>query len=332
VTAALVVAGLGLLALAVVDIIWTSLAAGSGAGPLTGRMARLLWRTALRVDRRTQVELLTPAGLLIVLSVLAAWILMIFAGWLLVFSASEGAVRNATTGAAGNLIDRAYFTGYTVFTLGLGDYVPGDGVWQLATTAATGSGLLLITLSITYLVPVASAVVLRRQFAGLIASLGPTAEPLVVRGWDGTKFRSLDQNLSALLPLLHTLRLQHYTYPVLHYFHSRSKQDSAAISLVHLDAALRMLRHGVAADVRPDAQTLDALEHALGAFLDAMDGIHISDDPEPVPAPSLVSLVDAGIPVDPAAYDHAVRESETRRRLLASFLHDDGWTVDDLQR
>lgn len=329
-TVALVLAGFAVLFAAVVDVVWTTVAAGSGAGPITGRMSRMLWRAALGIDRRTKASLLTPAGVVIVLSVLVAWIAMVLAGWMLVFSASDGGVRQASTDQPGDLVDRAYFTAYTVFTLGLGDYVPGDGAWQLATAAATGSGLLLVTLSITYLVPVASAVVLRRQLAGMVASLGRSSEDLAVRGWNGSDFGSLGQNLSTLLPLLHTLRLQHLTYPVLHFFHSRSRHDSAAINLVQLDGAVRLLRHGVAATVRPDTQTLDALAAALGEFLDTMEGVHISDDADPVPPASLGPLLDAGIPVDAVAYERAADASERRRRLLSSYLHDDGWTVQDL--
>lgn len=329
-TVALILVGVAVLAVAFVDVVWTTVAAGSGAGPFTGRLSRMLWRGALRIARTTKVSLLKPAGVLVVLSVLGTWIGMVLAGWMMVFSASDGAVRQATTDVPGDLIDRAYFTGYTVFTLGLGDYVPGDGTWQLATVAATGSGLVLVTLSITYLVPVASAVVLRRQLAGQIASLGRSAEKIVVGGWNGSDFGSLGQNLSMLSSPMHTLRIQHLTYPVLHFFHSTSRHDSAAINLVHLDGALRLLHDGVDPDVRPDSQTLEALSAAIGEFLDTMDGIHITDDAEPVPAPPLTPLADAGIPVDPVAYDAAVERSQRRRRLLSDYLRDDGWTVDDL--
>jgi len=331
VTTFLVAAGLVVLAMTVVDVVWTTVAAGSGAGPLTGRLSRMLWRAALRVDRSTQVSVLTPAGVLIVVTILGAWIFMILAGWLLVFAASDGAVRHATTGVPGDLLDRILFVGYTVLTLGLGNFVPGEGAWQIATVVATGSGLLLVTLSVTYLIPVASAVVQRRQLAGQISSLGGSSHEIVTNGWNGSDFGSLEQNLSMLLPTLHTLRLQHLSYPVLHVFHTRSKHDAAPISLVHLDGAVRLLRSAVHSDVRPDAQTLDALAAALGVFLDTMDGIHITDAAEPVPAPSLAPLKRAGIPVDPNSYEDAVQASERRRRLLASYLHDDGWTIDDVR-
>lgn len=273
---------------------------------------------------------LTVAGVLIVLFVLLSWIVLVLGGWLLIFSSADGAVRAASTAAPGDLADRIYFTGYTVFTLGLGDYVPGDGIWQLTTVLATGSGLIVVTLSITYLVPVASAVVQRRQFASQIAGLGRSGPDIVLRGWNGTDFGSLGQNLSMLTPLLHTVRLQHLTYPVLHFFHSPSPLDAAAVNLTNLAHALELLRYGVAADVRPDDQTLGAREGALDQFLDTMNGVHLSADAEPVPVADLTPLEEAGIPVDGSAYRRASAHSDDRRRRLRSYLRDDGWSLDDI--
>lgn len=61
-------------------------------------------------------------------------------------------MRSTATGNPAGTVERLYFTGYTVFTLGNGDFRPGAGTWQLATVAATGTGLVLITLAITYAV------------------------------------------------------------------------------------------------------------------------------------------------------------------------------------
>lgn len=330
-TVVLVSLGLLLLVVAFVDVAWTAVAAGSGAGPLSSRLSRTLWRAALGLHRaRSSQTLLTVAGVVIVLCVLLTWIVLVLAGWLMVFSSTDGAVRAASTDVPGHFVDRVYFTGYTVFTLGLGDYVPGDGVWQLATVLATGSGLMLVTLSITYLVPVASAVVQRRQFASQIAGLGRSGHEIVVNGWNGADFGLLGQSLAMLVSTFHTVRLQHLTYPVLHFFHSQSRLDAAAIRLTTLAHAVELLRYGVAEQVRPDDQTLGAVEAALDQFLDTIDGVHISDDAEPVPVADLSLLEEAGIPVDRSAYEAAQGDSEGRRRRLASYLEDDGWTVDDV--
>ena len=262
--------------------------------------------------------------------VLVTWVAALFLGWVLVFASSDGAVRAASTGIPGDLVDRIYFAGYTMLTLGLGDQVPGAGIWQLATVLATGTGLVLVTLSITYLVPVASAVVQRRQLAAQIAGLGGTAHDIVLRGWNGTDFGSLGQNLSMLSSSLHTVRLQHLTYPVLHFFHSQSRHDAAAVHLTNLDQAIGLLRYGVSDTVSPDAQTLAAIQNGIDEFLATMEGIHITDDAHSIAPASLEPLDQAGIPTDPSTYRAHVDDTERQRRLLASYLHDDGWTKHDL--
>lgn len=330
-TAALALTGTALIVAVLLEVTWTTVAAGSGAGPFTSRLTRILWRGALAVHRRREGgTFLVAAGVAIVVSVLVTWVAALLLGWVLVFASSDGAVRAASTGIPGDLVDRIYFAGYTMLTLGLGDQVPGAGIWQLATVLATGTGLVLVTLSITYLVPVASAVVQRRQLAAQIASLGGTAHDIVLRGWNGTDFGSLGQNLSMLSSSLHTVRLQHLTYPVLHFFHSQSRHDAAAIHLTNLDQAIGLLRYGVSDAVSPDAQTLAALQNGIDEFLATMEGIHITDDAHPIAPASLEPLDQAGIPTDPSTYRAHVDDNERQRRLLASYLHDDGWTEHDL--
>ena len=114
------------------------------------------------------------------------------------------------------LVDRLYFTGFTVFTLGVGDMVPGQGWWQVATVAATGTGLALVTTSITFLVPVASATAQRRHLASTVAALGGSPHDIVREGWNGSDFSGLVQQLVNLPPTIQMSRQQHLAYPVLH--------------------------------------------------------------------------------------------------------------------
>lgn len=143
-----VLVGLGLVGVALVDLVWTTIAAGSGAGPVTRRLARSAWQAALAVHRRRPSHrFLTAAGVGVVVVVLLTWIATVVAGWSLVFLSSGSAVLTST-GEPADALDRLYFTGYTVFTPGNGEFRPTTGPWQLATVAATGTGLVLITLAI----------------------------------------------------------------------------------------------------------------------------------------------------------------------------------------
>ncbi|MFP5579136.1 MAG: ion channel [Acidimicrobiia bacterium] len=327
----LALAGAAVIALVLIDVTWTTVAAGSGAGPFTRRSSRMLWRAALAIHRRTRGHtFLSAAGTLIVAAALITWITLLLAGWTLIFSSTDGAVRAASTGVPADSIDRVLYVGYTVLTLGLGNFVPGKGIWQLATVLATGTGLVLVTLSITYLVPVASAVVQRRQLAAQIAGLGGTAHDIVLRGWNGSDFGTLGMSLSMLQSTLHTVRLQHLAYPVLHFFHSQTRHDATAIHIANLVQAVGLLQYGVRDSVSPDSQTLAAVEDGLDQFLSTIDGVHISDDAAPIAAAALEPLEQAGIPVEASTYRSHVADTERRRRLLTSYLHDDGWTEDDL--
>lgn len=85
---ALAVAGSGLVAVALLDLAWTTVAAGSGAGPVIERLAGRCWSAAL-----------------------ATWIILVLAGRALLFSATDGAVRSTTTGAPADLTGRVYLAG-----------------------------------------------------------------------------------------------------------------------------------------------------------------------------------------------------------------------------
>lgn len=328
-TPALVAGGLALVAVALIDLAWTTVAAGSGAGPLSGRLAAVLWRASLAIYRRCRSHtFLTFAGVAIVLAVLAFWIALVLTGWAITFASSDGAVRHSSTSAPADLVGRLYFVGYTVFTLGNGDYRPGDGVWQLGTVLATGTGLMLVTLSITYLVPVASAVALRRQLASSVNVLGTTPHEILATTWDGVAFSGLSQRLVALGALIETSRQQHLTYPVLHYFHSKEVDSAAAPNLSNLVQALHLLQHGVAADVRPPPAVLVPLVRTLDSFLSTLQSAHL-DPGEPIPLPELEPVRNAGIPtVADDQYETAREPTRQRRSLLAGLLADDGWPAD----
>jgi len=333
VTAAVAAAGLLLVAAALVDLAWTTIAAGSGAGPLTGRLAARLWRVALGIHRRRRSDaFLAFAGVTVVFAVLAVWLLLVLVGWSVAFNASDGAVRDSQTGAPADVVARLYFVGYTVFTLGNGDYRPGDGAWQLATVATTGTGLVLVTLAITYLVPVASAVAQRRQLASTIAALGNTPEEILTTSWDGAGFGSLSQQLLALTPMVQAARQQHLTYPVLHYFHSQEPDSAAAPNLTNLAQALHLLRYGTEPPATVDSAVIVPLERSIDAFLSTLRSAHV-EPADPLPLPHVDGLRDAGIPT--ATDDHYnAGEGPTRHRraLLAGMLADDGWSASDIAR
>lgn len=70
--------------------------------------------------------------------------------------------------------------------------------------------------------------------------------------------------------MIQRARQQHFTYPVLHYFHSGDEASAVAPNLVNLDDALLLLNSGVAAEVRPGPGALRPLVNSIGGFLDTV--------------------------------------------------------------
>ncbi|RBY93582.1 hypothetical protein DQ237_17525 [Blastococcus sp. TF02-8] len=323
--------GLGvLLVLAVlVDVLATTLTLGEGAGPITRRVLRVLWRRSLRLrPRGSRSVLLADVGpALLVLTVLL-WVAATWIGWWLVFLGS-GAVENAGTGAAAGAGDVFYYAGYAVFTLGVGDFVADSPGWRILTAAASFGGLVLVTLAITYLLSVVSAVVSRRALAAQIHALGATAGEVVAGAWTGGRFGpAFVQQLLGLSGPLATVAQQHFAYPVLHYFRSRAPEESAPVAIAVLDDALLLLEAAVEPSVAPDPLAVRQVRRLVARYVQTVSGTSAPGQGErPPPSPSVAPLRAVGIPLGPPARldDRLVAEAG-RRSDLQWLVHGAGWS------
>lgn len=106
-TIALSVAGTLVLLATVADALLTTVRAGRAAGPMTERLADLLWRLALRLRSRHG----PPAGTgpAITFAAVTVWVVLLVGGWFLIFSASPGAVVDSK-GTPADSWARLYFT------------------------------------------------------------------------------------------------------------------------------------------------------------------------------------------------------------------------------
>ncbi len=318
----LVALGAAVLGAAAIDVIATTISAGLPGGFLTRRLGLFMWRRAVSLaDGRHGV--LQVAGLTIVLSIIVVWVSLIIGGWLLVIQ-GLGGVEHSATGLRGSWTDALYYVGYTVSTMGNGDLVAITDPARLATVLASISGLLTLTMCITYLVPVLSATAHKRQLATVLHALGPTPGELAERLWpDG----DLEANAGLTNDLAFRIRemtQQHHSYPVLHFFHARHRRTAVAPGIAALDEAL----HGV---IPHDCEQVDRhralptavhlLHESVGEFLQSLATTFVDTDvPEPPPI-----VLERGR----TTTDDRVPRSERRQRL-AAFCADDGWSWDDV--
>lgn len=319
--AALATAGAAVLVGVTVDVLATVLDVSHGAGPFTGPTGRRIWLRL--VDLRHSgmpAGVLRVGGILLTAMVIVAWLLALVAGWTLIYLADESALRIATTGEPAGGIDRIYFATSSLFTLSLGDVVPGASGWRLVAAANAGSGLLLLTLSITYAVPVIEAVTRRRIFAGTVATLGGDAAEIVAN-------HDRAQGEGALMDELPTLRRSiiemahlHLAYPVLHYFHSSDRRDAFGPNLAALYDALVTLERSWGEGPGGERAALVRTRATIEASLDPL---LLDHDTGRVP-PSLPGCHHAA--GDPCRLESDLAQ---HRGKLAALVYEEGWSWED---
>ncbi len=317
------VVGVVLLGVVVVDLFWTTLWVEGGAGPLTSRLMAVTWSGFKRIGDRNS-RLLALAGPVILIVGLSVWILLLWTGWTLVFASGTTPFIDTVGEGPLSWFEYVYVTGYTIFTLGNGDYVPRDGVWQLATTLATASGMLFVTLTVTYVLSVLDAVTQKRSFASSVSGLGTSGDEIVRTSWDGETFRGLDVPLNDLTSQLNALTENHKAYPILHYFHSSQRNRAPVASIAALDEALTLFRFGVPEADRPSDTIVKNARASVQSYLETLRNAFVDPADRSPPAPDLARLRDADVPtVSDEAFDDAVADVDERRRTLLRLVEAD---------
>lgn len=323
-----------LIAVTLVDAFWTTLGLGGG-GPLTQRLATGVWRTALAIHRltgRRAHRLLHISAVIILLLVIASWVALLWLGWLLIFAADPTGVVHATTGVQANLPQRIYFTGFTLFTLGVGDYVPQGEPWRFLTAVAALNGLFVITLSITYLIPVLSAAVEKRRLAAMIAALGRTPAEILATGWDGQTFVSLEQPLTSAARDIELHAQRHLAYPVLHHFHSPVRHTALSLRIAALDDALTVMSGAAAQETRMSTAVTRSVRSAISDLMEHVQTSSSAPRGGRMGAPELSA--DALPPDCPRSSEGEWRnckaEAAERRTIAHAFIVQGGWTWKDI--
>lgn len=323
---ALAVLGAALLVGTVVDALWTTLWVDGAAGPVTSRTTSWTWHGIRRLGGGRH-RLLSMTGPLILFGTVVGWVLALWAGWVLLFGADPQSLSDTRNGGHADWVGRIWFVAYAMFTMGNGDFSPKDGAWQIVAALVNASGMFLVTLAITYLLSVISAVVDKRAFASAVHGLGRDGADVVLAGWNGQDLHPLDRQLAQLSSQLSRLTEQYLSYPVLQYYHAARPEKSPALAVGVLDDALTLLRFGVRPEARPDTAGLTSARATVDSFLETLEAAFIPAAPESPPVPDLDRLRAAGVPVvDGHAFEREVHGLRGRRRSLLGLVRNDGWS------
>ncbi|MEZ4521201.1 MAG: ion channel [Thermomicrobiales bacterium] len=318
-------AGIAIILIAVVDILWTTLWVDGGAGPVSSRLTDWIWKLGLIVGRRRH-RLLSVFGPITLVLTVAVWVALLWLGWVILFEAQETSILRSQNQAPVDMIGIIYFVGYALFTMGNGDFSPNGEGWEIATALTNASGMLLITLTVTYLLSVISAVVHKRSVALQVTGIGRTPDAFLRNSWSGQDFRNLDLVFQSLSADVSRLCEQFRAYPILQYYHAETRTKSSAIGIALVDEAVTILTCGVPEDTRPNRALLLSLRSSLDMYLESIDqdfGGHSAETP---PAPDLRQLQKAGIPtLGETSFGSALEDQRSRRRQLLTMVREDGW-------
>ncbi|WP_083387771.1 potassium channel family protein [Planococcus antarcticus] len=315
------VIGILLIVLCIIDFTWTTLWIDGGAGPVTDRLSSFIWRT-FRLFVGDHSKSLSLAGPVVLSASLTMWIAILWAGWTLVFAGLEGSISPSHGNDPISWFDRIYFAGYLIFTLGNGDFSPTEGVWQILTVLATGTGMLFITFGVTYLISILSAVTVKRSFSASIQGLGHSAEELVESAWNGSNFHDIDSLLTTYSEQLSSLTAQHIAYPVLHYYHAANNVSSMPTAVVVLDEALSIM--GVPRDCHPNQLLLKETQSSVQLYLETLNKSFYKPSKNVPELPDFKFLSNAGIPLVPSEeFKEAYKQLRERRRKLLGVIEAD---------
>lgn len=319
--------GIIIVILVISDVLNSTLAP-RGTGFITERLRSGLWRFFLWLSNgKGDNKFLNYAGMFTVTAWLLGWIGFLWFGNFLIYLSDHFSVVVANTKTAASPLEKLYFVGYVLSTMGNGDLFPNGEGWRIYTGIISYSGFIIITLGITYLVPVLSAEIEKRQVSIYIHSLGLSPQEILLNAWNGKDFSILSQHFKSLSEDIMHLAQNHIAYPVLHNFHSHMHREALAVNLVVLDEALTILMLYLPNDMKPHKQEIYPLRFAITDYLATLGYAFIRPSKNE-PGPVVINKLRAyNIPFRQhnAEIQFELEKLTFRRKLLLGMLENDGW-------
>ena len=230
--------GFFILLFTIYDFFYTTLS-GSGAGFVAEKVSIFSDRIIQLLVKSFGRSVYKVHGLFVNLMVLVVWILLVWLGLFLVYSWNPEAITNSS-GRPANTLERLYFTGYIISTLGIGNFIPISGFFEIITSVFSFFGFIFFTSSMTYFISVSSALVNKRTLAKSIFNLGKSPQEIA------DKFLSMQssysyQQLLNLQEMIDKHSINHHAYPVVHFYTEAKAKDCLSLNLTRLDEAISIL-------------------------------------------------------------------------------------------
>jgi hypothetical protein len=279
-------AGFVLLALIIFDIYATVLHSSARYGPVGESLNRSVWRltraAAFRLSRANRHRLLNMVGPLLLPLLIAVYIVLLVLAFALVYYPHvPGGFTFGVSHPEPGWIDAVYFSGVTLTTVGYGDVVPRAAHLRFLALFEAVSGLVVISLAITYMLTVYTALERKRAVAVSVyhqAGQGADVAGFIAHHFVEGRFYGLRDALRTVTRDLQGLLESHIDHPVIHYFHPVEVYKGTPRVLFLLLETCAVIRAALDReenqDLRnyPEVRTLDAgVRHVLTQLVDSLD-------------------------------------------------------------
>ena len=309
-----------------IEGLWTTLWIDGNSAPVTSRFTTFIWKIFRLLFSPQNDRKLSLAGPVILITTVVLWIASIWLGWTLIFYSSPQSLQAGSSSSPTGFTDFMWFTSYNMFTVGNGDYSPGNDIWQVISSLISLTGMTMVTLSITYVLQVISAVTAKRSIAGQITSIGKTAEEFVAKQWTGEGFGAIELQLDSLSQQLATNNEQHLAFPILHYYHAARVEKSQDVAVAILDDALTLIELGVEEKYKPAQTILSSARQSVESFLTTLQSAFIQAANELPPVPDINLLREKGIPtISEPEFLKKMENEQERRKLIMGLLNNGAW-------
>ncbi len=159
--------GVILLVLAMADFLRTTISLG-GLGPVSSRVTEPLWRigrsATLFCERRFGLSIRGAVGPAVLSALGATWILLHLAAYTLIYLGGVSLV-SSETGAPATLVQVVAFSGSALSTLGASTVQSTNGWWDILSMIAAVNGMVVLTLSVSFVLNIIHSTTTARQWA-----------------------------------------------------------------------------------------------------------------------------------------------------------------------
>jgi len=313
----------------VLDILKTTLSL-QGGGWFTGRFAHIFWKGMLRLSGKNgNSKLLSKAGYFLLIAIMLIWVFALYSSLVLLLLSTSDSVINSTTKIPADIWQKMYYSGFVLSTLGVGDFVVSTDFWRIITNLYAFTGLILITMSVTYFIPVLSAVIKQRKLGINLSTLGDSPQQIILNAWNGKNFNFLIDQLQTFSSDILEHNQNHRAYPVIHYFHNSNKNYAIVIQLARLYEAVYLMQNSLKPDFKILANNLTSISTALNNYADVIKEVsHLKIEKQKQPENVGVSSLRGQI-----FFDDQIEYSDKmkhNRLVFSKLIEQDGWKWQDI--